>query len=497
MKFYRSRRAFQIVFLSAFIVLLTLTYRPLANFYHSIFLLSDPLVVFLSLTSGFVGLKLLGALLVVLLTLMLGRLFCGYVCPLGFILEFTSPQKSRYPNDKISAFSRVPLLVLAALLILSFLGSSLLFVFDPLVLLTRSITTLIYPILDRTIRISGDLLYNFESFRPLVDAATNLFSGIFVFEHPLRYQLQVLTLTLFLSVILLSFLQRRFWCRYLCPLGALLGLMGRISPFGRTVSKEKCTICLDCVRTCPLGAVRDKGLATDKSLCQLCFGCAEVCSTEAIGYGLSWSSVSYNPSRRAFLGTVALSSAYGLLIGISPARAKTSPELLRPPGAKKERDFLGICARCGECIKVCPTNTIQPSLIKAGWEGLFTPELDFNSSYCDWSCNWCGRVCPTGAISNLTLEEKRKSVIGKAHIDRSKCLPWSDFKNCIVCQELCPLPEKAVILREERVVTPEGKPVVLKRPFVVGERCIGCGICQYRCPVSSGPAITVQRVRQV
>ncbi len=494
MKLYRGRKIIQILFLTAFLILLTLTYRPLADFYHSIFLLSDPLIALISLSNGLINWKLTGALLIVVLTLALGRAFCGYICPLGLILDVFNFRRTKYPNDQASIFARAPLLVLTVLLIFSFLGSSFFFIFDPIVLLTRSSTTLIYPFLDKIIRTGGNLLYNVESFRPYVDVATNAFSGIFIFEYPLKYQLQIFTLTILLAVILLSLAQRRFWCRYLCPLGALLGLMGRISLWGRKVSLERCISCDKCVKSCPLGAVRDSGLATDKSTCQLCFDCAEVCPTQAINFELSSKSENYNPSRRAFLWTIGASSVYAFLFSSFAGTGSTEPELVRPPGALNEEEFLGRCARCGECMKVCPTNVIQPSLAKAGWEGLFTPELEFNNSYCDWSCNWCGKVCPTEAISSLSLEEKRKAVIGKASIDRDRCLPWSRFENCIVCEELCPLPDKAVVLKEEKAITPEGRSIALKKPYVINELCIGCGICQHRCPVSGKPAVAVYRV---
>lgn len=106
-------------------------------------------------------------------------------------------------------------------------------------------------------------------------------------------------------------------------------------------------------------------------------------------------------------------------------------------------------------MKVCPTNVLQPSL-RTGWDGMFTPEMSFVHGYCDYSCNECGKVCPTGAIQALTLEAKRTTVIGRAYIDRNRCIPWADFKDCIVCQELCPTPEKAIVLQVESVVDPKG-----------------------------------------
>jgi Pyruvate/2-oxoacid:ferredoxin oxidoreductase delta subunit len=144
-------------------------------------------------------------------------------------------------------------------------------------------------------------------------------------------------------------------------------------------------------------------------------------------------------------------------------------------------------------MKVCPTNVLQPSL-HSGIEGFFTPELSFVHGSCDWSCNECGKVCPTGAIRPLALEAKRTTVIGRAAIDRNRCIPWADFKDCLVCQELCPTPEKAVVFQPETVRDPSGATVTLKRPWVLADRCIGCGVCQEKCPVPYEAAIRVRGV---
>jgi formate hydrogenlyase subunit 6/NADH:ubiquinone oxidoreductase subunit I len=143
-------------------------------------------------------------------------------------------------------------------------------------------------------------------------------------------------------------------------------------------------------------------------------------------------------------------------------------------------------------MKVCPTNVIQPSLTKAGLEGLFTPEMDYAVGSCDWSCNECGKVCPTGAIRPLALEAKRKTKIGRADVDRNHCIPWVDYKTCIVCQELCPVPNKVVHLIDAEVRAPDGRKVKLQRPEVLVDRCIGCGVCENHCPAQGRPAIEVR-----
>jgi len=198
----------------------------------------------------------------------------------------------------------------------------------------------------------------------------------------------------------------------------------------------------------------------------------------------------YDRSRRQAL--VAFGAA---IAGIALARStrtafRDHPRLIRPPGAW-DNDLLSKCVRCGECIRACPTSAIQPSVTEAGLEGLWTPVLVPRLGYCDYSCNACGHVCPVQAIPPLSLEEKRQQVIGLAYIDENRCIPWAVYRDCFVCEEMCPVPDKAVKLETVDVVTRDGELVTVQRPHVVRERCIGCGICEYKCPVNGEAAIRV------
>lgn len=149
------------------------------------------------------------------------------------------------------------------------------------------------------------------------------------------------------------------------------------------------------------------------------------------------------------------------------------------------------CIRCGECNRACPTSAIQPAVSEAGLEGLWTPVLVPRAGYCDYSCNACGQVCPVQAIPPLDLEQKRQQVIGRAYIDENRCIPWADYEDCIVCEEMCPVSEKAIKLEEAEVRTGDGELVTVQHPHVIRERCIGCGICEYKCPVNGEAAIRV------
>jgi ferredoxin len=163
---------------------------------------------------------------------------------------------------------------------------------------------------------------------------------------------------------------------------------------------------------------------------------------------------------------------------------------LRPPGAAED-DLLARCLRCGACMRACPTSGLQPALTEAGLEGLWTPVLVPRLGYCDFACSACGQACPVQAIPSLGLEEKRQQVIGKAYIDQNRCIAWSDHIDCIVCEEMCPLPDKAVYLEQVAFSSGEGEPRQVQVPHVDRQRCIGCGICEYRCPVSGQAAIQV------
>lgn len=187
----------------------------------------------------------------------------------------------------------------------------------------------------------------------------------------------------------------------------------------------------------------------------------------------------------------------GFLFHANPLFGSRSfnPALIRPPGSMSEDEFLDKCIRCGECMKVCPTNVIQPSMLEGGLEGVWSPVLKMDFSYCEYKCSMCTQVCPTEAIRSLTLEEKQQDVkIGLAYIDKSRCLPYAYARACIVCQEHCPLPDKAIWLKEETVLDSRGNKVLVQQPHVNAELCIGCGICQNKCPVSDKAAIRVTSV---
>lgn len=200
--------------------------------------------------------------------------------------------------------------------------------------------------------------------------------------------------------------------------------------------------------------------------------------------------------RRHVVAAGVVGIAGGMMVKAHPlSGGKTyNPKLIRPPGSVPEGAFLDKCIRCGECMKVCPTNAIGPTMLDAGLEGLWSPVIRPELGYCEYKCNMCTQVCPTGAIRELTLERKQQVKIGLAHIDRNRCLPYAYDRHCQVCYEHCPLPEKAIRLVDVVVTTARGTEVTVKQPHLDAELCIGCGICQNKCPVPDQAAIRVTSV---
>lgn len=437
---------------------------------------------------------LAGGLVALAAALVAGRVWCGWLCPLGTLLDWVPARRARpREQDLAPRWRQIKYFLLVAIILAALLGNLTFLVLDPITLIYRTAAVAAWPALNALITGAEFALYKLPFLRGPVDAFEAAFrSNILPQAQPL-YGLSVLLTLVFAGILALNAVRDRFWCRYLCPLGGLLGLVSKVAWLRRRVG-DQCIDCLRCARACPTGTIdAARHFESDPSECIMCLECVPVCSRADQHFTPHYRPGAwrpYDPTRRQFLASTGAAVLAVGLFAAEPVAGRRQTAAVRPPGAQNPA-FLSQCIRCGICLKVCPTSGLQPSLSETGLAGLWTPVLYSRLGYCDYSCNACGQACPTGAIPRLTLEEKRLAVIGHAYVDRSRCLPWADGRSCIVCEEMCPLPEKAIRLEETEVWTGEGQTVTVKRPHVNHDLCIGCGICENRCPLQGDAAIRI------
>ena len=466
-----------------------------------IFLDFDPLILVTTLLSSHsVEKAFYLSLFLVVITLLLGRVFCGWVCPLGTLNNMAgSLRKKNRGEEKRMGWYRVKYLLLFFLLASSLFGMQLVGIFDPLSLLIRSLSVSINPLFNYGTAAFFDGIYNLDA-KPLSAISEPVYGAlkksVLEFRQPYFIQGTFISL-IFLLILGLNLKENRFWCRYICPLGALLGLLSRFSLLTRSVS-EGCTGCGACDRVCQGNASPHETELWKDSECLYCQNCDDICPQNAVSFGFSGKkkTAAMDLGRRRVLASVAAGIvSVPLLRANSHANQEyADPLLIRPPGSLAEKEFLSRCVKCGECMKVCITNGLQPTLFEAGLEGIWSPILVPRLGYCEYRCTLCGQVCPTGAIKRLSPEEKVKVKLGLAMIDKGRCLPWTHATPCIVCEEVCPTPRKAIWLEETKVVDRNGKELIVKQPRVDLELCIGCGICETECPVGSRAAIYVTSI---
>ncbi len=444
------------------------------------------------------------ALITVGLSLIFGRFFCGWVCPLGTLIQLAEKLPLRKRKDVIQSnrwhrSQVIKYYLLGGLLVAALLGVQWTGVLDPLSLVIRSMGLVVLPMFEWILRPVFEAAYQHNPLgitaltEPIYDS---LQGSLMSFNQPHFYQV-VLFALLFFGILALSFVRYRFWCRILCPLGALLGVLARFGAF-RVLQTEGCINCRLCTYECQGAADPEIREGWRPSECVVCGNCTAACTEGGLEFGFRRPRLHAQTAfagtavpRRHFLIALAGGAVTAPVLRLGEKEVRPQPLLIRPPGARPEREFLQLCIRCGECMKVCLTNGLQPTLLEAGLEGLWSPRLVPRIGYCEYNCTLCGQVCPTQAIRLLQPEEKRKVVIGLAFFDTSRCLPYAFQTNCIVCEEHCPTPKKAIWFEEVEVVRHDGERRTVKQPHVDIELCIGCGICETKCPVQDLPAIRV------
>lgn len=391
----------------------------------------DPLLLVSQLRNGSLPIWAWLPFLTLLVTLLVGRVFCGWLCPLGGLLGLLNSIKKTPPPDGLKKLQPYRLPWLIFLLTMLGLGSGWALYFSPFHLLTEEL------------------------------------SRIWLSQIP----------WMLLAIVLSGlFIAPRFWCTYLCPTGLLLGFVSRWRLF-RAKPPASCIQCGRCTKVCPSGAAAPEQAAT-KADCLLCGRCSEICPVGLFDIvrqpqaGANNSPAGIEFSRREILraGTALLAAGATSSLLMKPTGANP----LRPPGALEEDEFLSRCSRCGRCIKVCPSQCIKAMPFSSGPALFLTPYIVAREARCELTQH-CQKVCPTGAIASVPISQ---TLMGLAEIDHSRCLGWAEGKLCLLCQEQCP----------QHAIDSDDK----DRPTVRTELCVGCGACENGCPIDSPAAIVVK-----
>ncbi len=493
-----ARRASQAFFLCLFIYILWSTTYPLKGLFPTkTFFHTNPLImIFTSVSERLLLAGLIFALVMLVLTLVVGRFYCGWICPLGTMIDWTGAlrKKKPHPGDRVNRWIRKgKFLTLAVIAGFSLAGIQAAWILDPMVITARFVSLFLIPTITLLLnKVFVILIRDLGFYGRVQDVYHGLRSSLLGIE-PHYFSSSPVIFLFFLLVISSALFISRLWCRAVCPLGGLYAVVSRFSFMSRVVGD--CVGCHTCVPLCRTGAIMD-GRSYAKGECILCMDCVYACPPGVTKFALP------AVGRRADKGTLSRAEKENgvsrknfiflmlgsfLAMGFNwPERDRATGAVIRPPGSLKEDEFLSRCIRCGNCMKVCPTNGLQPTVLQTGLEGIWTPHLVPEIGYCEYKCTLCGEVCPTGAIPQIDLWKKKRTKLGTAKVDRSLCVAWSKNWHCVVCEEHCPVYDKAIRVKEELV---DG--VIIKKPYVLPDLCVGCGICQAKCPVRPVRAIKV------
>lgn len=434
-----------------------------------------------------------GFVVVLLLTLLLGRVYCSTICPLGTLQDVVCflrrkiGKRHGYQYAAPRNVLRHVILALTAVLLIA--GSGLMLnVLDPFSTFGRVFSNLVRPVV---------LLVNNLAATVLEQLGVH---ALYRVPWPMTSPLSVgVAFAMLLLVVLLSVKHGRLYCNTVCPVGALLGLIARFSLFRITVAPDACKGCRLCERACKAGCIDIRNKAVDFSRCVGCYNCFAACRDNALRFECRWrrSTPSSEPDqdRRSFLlnsmtwlmGFSAIAGQTDKVIQSRPTTIPIPPTPpIPPPGSISIEHFTSACTACHLCVSICPSHVLVPSLFEFGLSGLMQPRMNYSAGYCNYDCMACLNVCPSGAILPLSSEKKKLTQLGVAKFIKQNCVVYTDNTDCGACSEHCPT--KAVKM------APYPNPVndQLRIPEVREDYCIGCGACEYACPTRPYKAIYVE-----
>ncbi|SMO60480.1 Polyferredoxin [Saccharicrinis carchari] len=438
----------------------------------------------------------IGFIIVILLTVLLGRIYCSAICPLGILQDmFTHIARKRSKKRLFLKFKKPYPHVrysLLALALISFLaGTSLLVnLLDPYSNAGRIFTYNIKPgvvWINNGIAglLQGQKIYTLH----LIELAST------------PWAITLYTVLFFVGIAYLSYKRGRLFCNLICPVGTLLGIISKKAMFKVQISSDKCTKCCNCVSVCKSECIDLKTHQIDYSRCVACYDCLPVCNDDAIRYALAQSNNNKTEpptsekklNRRGAIATMLTITASSTILAQHgqghgqgygrrrggfgnrpPFKLALREHPVTPPGSKSLERFNNLCTACGLCVSACPTHVLQPALTEYGLIGFMQPHMDYaHAGFCNFDCTRCSDICPTGAIMPLPIEEKKLTQLGKAVFVKRNCVVHRDGTDCGACSEHCPTKAVVMVPYRNGLVIPE----------VNQDLCIGCGACEYPCPV--------------
>lgn len=433
-----------------------------------------------------------GFIAVAILTVLFGRVYCSTICPLGTLQDgigFAAREKGKRRRFKWSApqhVLRYSILTLTVLLLIAGSGF-VLNLLDPFSSFGRIFSNLVRPLVLVINNVAAAGLEHFD--------VHTLYQVRWAVMAPLSAGVAVLTLVL---VAWLSAGHGRLYCNTVCPVGALLGLISKISLLRVGIDPEACRGCRLCESVCKAECIDIREKTIDFSRCVGCYNCFAVCNEQALQFERRWRKslpeAKQDLERREFIlnsaiwvmGITVLDEQTKKIIQSQPTTIPirlTSP--ISPPGSVSIDHFTSTCTACHLCVSACPSRVLVPSFLEFGFLGMMQPRMDFSAGHCNYDCTRCLDICPSGALLPLTAEKKKLTQLGTAKFIKENCVVHTDKTNCGACSEHCPT--KAVNMVP--YPNPANKKLVI--PEVKAEYCIGCGGCEHACPTKPFKAIYV------
>jgi ferredoxin len=448
----------------------------------------------IQLVPALIAVNILVLAVLLVLTLLLGRVYCSSICPMGvfqdiatYLSKRTAKRKKRFKFSKARNILRYAVLVVATVGSLLFGTTLLVGIVDPYSAYGRMAVNLLRPVY-----LSGN---------NLLESLFTKFGNYTFYKTDVFVNSVTALVVALLTLLIIGYLAWRYgrtYCNTICPVGTGLGVLSRFSLFKIRIDTQACNACGACERNCKASCINSKAHEIDHSRCVACFNCLGACKTNALKYTLSLkkkehpvtSEATVDAHRRQFFLTtattvVAASSALAgskvaALSGNAEGHTRTVP--IAPPGAISYEHLQSHCTSCHLCISKCPSHVLKPAFMEYGLAGIMQPVMSFEKGYCNYDCTVCSTVCPDKALKKLSVEEKHLTQMGRVHFSPDICVVPTQGHNCGACAEHCPTQAVTMVPYQDGLTIPHINP----------EICIGCGGCEYICPVRPHRAIFVE-----